>query len=296
MTYARRFIDVTFSGGSAGTITFNARGKYALRTSARILHAGGFNYGTLELMIRGLSLQHISQLSTYGRRFLPDPSYMVQVDAGDDINGMSTVFIGSVRQAWGDMRSMPDCPFHVLATMNIGASGGQGNASSKPIKPSSYAGPTDVAMMIQRIASQVGLSFENNNVNVKLADPYHWGSPWKQMKEIMDAAGIEGAIDNGVMKIWPKSGNSSSGGDLFISPQTGMRDYPSFTEYGVQVRYEFHKAIPYGSLMTIQSDIKPANGTWKIIRIDYDLQSNTPKGNWFAVLDGTQLGAPVTQL
>ena len=37
-------------------------------------------------------------------------------------------------------------------------------------------------------------------------------------------------------------------------------------------------------------------GTWKIIRIDYDLQANTPKGNWFAVLDGTQLGAPVTQL
>lgn len=295
MTYARRFIDVTFSGGNAGTVTFNARGKFALRTHCRILHAGGFNYGTMELSIYGLSLQHINQLSTYGRRYLPDPSFRVKVDAGDDINGMSTVFVGSIRQAWADMKAMPNCPFHVLATMNVGAEGNQGNASSKPINPSSYQGSTDVATMIQKVASQVGLSFENHGVNTKLADPYFWGSPWKQIKEILDAAGVEGVIDNGVMAIWPKSG-SRAGGGLLISPQTGMRDYPSFTEYGVQVRYEFHKAIQYGTIMTIQSDIKPACGDWKIIRIDYDLQSNTPHGNWFAILDGTQLGAPVTQL
>ncbi|MGY2804232.1 hypothetical protein ACVIHF_000962 [Bradyrhizobium sp. USDA 4506] len=30
--FTRRYIDVTFSGGQAGTIAFKERGKYALRT------------------------------------------------------------------------------------------------------------------------------------------------------------------------------------------------------------------------------------------------------------------------
>lgn len=288
MTYARRYIDVTFSGGQAGTITFNARGKFALRTSARILRAGGYNLSELQLELRGLSLAHISALSTYGTLIHPNYGYKVQVDAGDEQNGMSTVFTGNIQQAWGDMRAMPDCPFHVLATAG-------GEAAVMRSEPSSFEGSTDAVTMLQKLAEKAKLSFRNFGVtNAKLADPYHWGSPWKQMKEIIDAAGIDGIIDNDTLSVWPKAGGAD--GNLEVSPKTGMRDYPSFTEYGVQTRVEFHKAIEYRSIMTVQSDIKPANGPWRIIRIDYDLQANTPGGNWFAVLDGAKLDSPVQQL
>jgi len=284
MSYARRFIDVTFVGPA--TVKFNARGKFALRTSARIMKAGGYNLGALSLELRGLSLQHINQLSTYGTRFHPNYNYTVIVDAGDDINGMSTVFIGGIQQAWADMKAMPDCPFHVIAV-----SGGSAAVMRAP--PSSYQGPTDATTILKDLAGKAGLSFEDNGVSKKIADPYFWGSPWKQMKEVIDAADIEGVIDNQTLAVWPKQG--SRPGNLFISPQTGMRDYPSFTEYGVQVRTEFRRAIDYGSTMTIQSDIKPACGDWRIIRIDYDLQSNTPHGSWYAILDGAKMGSPVTQ-
>jgi len=283
MSYARRFIDVTFSGPA--TVTFNARGKYALRTSARILKAGGFNLGALQLEIRGLSLEHIKQLSTFGTRFHPNYNYSITVNAGDDINGMSTVFEGQIQQAWGDMKAMPDCPFHVIAISG-------GSASTMRAPPSSYQGPTEVTTILKKLAGEAGLAFEDNGVKQKLADPYFWGSPWKQMKEVIDAAGIEGFIDNGTLAVWPKQG--ARPGNLFISPQTGLRDYPSFTEYGVQVRTEFRRAIEYGSTMTIKSDITPACGDWRIIRIDYDLQSNTPHGSWYAILDGASMGSPVT--
>ncbi|WP_342727332.1 hypothetical protein AAFG07_11300 [Bradyrhizobium sp. B097] len=62
----------------------------------------------------------------------------------------------------------------------------------------------------------------------------------------------------------------------------------------MQVRYEFHQEIAYRSIMTIESDLIPETaGPWVIIRIDYSLQANTPHGDWFAILDGTNLGAPV---
>jgi hypothetical protein len=278
MSFTRRFIDVTFFGGKYGTITFNSRGKYALRTSARILRAGGYNQSELQLEIRGLSLQHINQLSTYGTVIHPNYNYKIKVDAGDDINGMSTVFVGNIQQAWADMKAMPDCPFHVIATV-------QGDAATMKADPTSFSGPTEAETMLQQLAGTANLGFRNFGLKAKLADPYFWGSPWKQMKEILDAANGDGIIENGVLNVWPQDGKTD--GNLVISPGTGLRDYPSFTQYGVQVRYEFHKNIPYRSTMTIEgSQIEQANGTWTIIRIDYDLQSNTPHGQWFAIIDG----------
>ena len=282
--YVRRYIDVYFFGGKYGSISFNARGKFALRTSARIIRAGGYNLSELQLQIRGLSLQHINQLSTYGTVIHPNYGYKIQVDAGDEINGMSTVFVGNIQQAWADMKAMPDCPFHVLATAG-------GEAAVKRADPTSFEGPTDAAQMLQQLAGKAGLGFQNYGLQKKIADPYFWGSPWKQMKEIIDAANGAGIIEQEKLHVWPKSGNS--GGSLDVRPGTGLRDYPSFTQYGVQVRYEFHREIPYRSIMKVTSDIEPANRSWTIIRIDYDLQSNTPRGNWFAILDGVELGSPV---
>jgi hypothetical protein len=283
--YVRRFIDITFFGGKYGTITFNARGKFALRTAVRILRAGGYNLSEAQVQIRGLSLQHINQLSTYGTVVHPNYGYKIQIDAGDEINGMSTVFVGNIQQAWADMKAMPDCPFHVLATAG-------GDAAVKKVEPTSFEGPTDAETMLKQLAGKAGLGFKNYGLNKKIADPYFWGSPWKQMKEIVDACYGDCIIEQEQLKVWPKNGSGGTG--LNISPGNGLRDYPSFTQFGVQVRYEFHREIDYRSVMTITgSDIALANGPWTIIRIDYDLQSNTPRGNWFAIIDGMSLGAPV---
>ena len=289
MTYARRYIDVTFSGDGKPTVTFNARGKYALRTSARIQKAGGFETGAAQVEIRGLSLDHINQLSTYGTLIHPNYGYMIQIDAGDDVNGMSTVFKGVIAQAWGDMRAMPDCPFHVLAS-----GGGGGGPSTMRATPTSFEGPTQVSTILQQLAQKANLAWEDNGVQCVINDPYFWGSPWKQIKEVIDAAGINGVIDDGKLAAWPTNG-SRQGDTIQISPSNGLRDYPSFTEYGVQVRTEFRRALTFGGLMQISgSDIKAANKVWNIINIDYDLQANTPGGSWYAILDGGEMGYPVT--
>lgn len=289
MTYVRRYLDVTFSNRNSGqSIAFRQRGKYALRTSARILMAGGFTNGSMNLQIRGLTLDHINELSTYGTYANPNYNYQITVDAGDEINGMSTVFVGGVQQAWADMRAMPDVPFHVIAKAG-------GAPAVNRTTPTTYPGSSDVVMMLQKLARENGLNLENNGVKAKIADPYFWGSGWKQMKEIIDAVGIDGVIDGNTLAIWPQDG-ARAGEDLMVSADTGMRDYPSFTTYGVQVRVEFRRALRYGGYMTIKSDIPKANNRWRIVRIDYNLDASTPKGNWFAVLDGTQVGAPITDM
>lgn len=293
MTYSHKRITVSVEGASGnGAIPGGALTNAifdGLRTLARINKAGGSYFGTCELMIYGLSLSHISQLSTWGTNYHPNKNYIVTVQAGDPVNGMSVVFKGVVSQAWADFTNMPDVPMYLLAVgttapMNVGTA-----------QPTSSGGAVQVAPLIEKLAGAGGMQFENSGVQAVLDGVYHWGSPWKQAKEIADAAGINIFQDDGKVVIWPE-GQPRQGDVLQVSRETGMRDYPSFTEYGVQVKIEFKRAISYATMMNIKSDLKPANGLWQIVSIDYDLAAEMPNGNWFAILKGIQLGAPATGL
>lgn len=283
--YARRYIDITLSG-KGSPVTFNARGKYALRVFARIQKAGAIQGSIAQIAIHGLNMDHINQLSTYGTYYHPNNDYQIEVSAGDDKNGMSTVFSGVITQAWADMRAMPNCPFYIVAT-------GIGGASVYKVAPTSMEGPTQVSTILEQLAQKAKVKWEDNGIKCVINDPYFWGSPWKQIQEVLQAAGINGVIDDGTLAAWNQDGHRQ-GNVIEIAPNRGLRDYPSFTEYGIQVRTEFRRALTFGGQMKVTSDIKPANGVWNIINIDYDLQSNTPGGAWYATLDGAQMGAPIT--
>lgn len=286
MAYARRYIDVTVSKAGSGSITFGGRGDRALRIHARILKAGGFNLGQAQLTLYGLSQSHINDLSTFGTRYRLNYNYDVTVEAGDEENGTSVVFQGAIRQAWANLQQPPQVPFQILAISGA-------KASTMRADPSSYQGSSDVPTMLQKLAGTAGLQFENNGVTTKLDNPYFWGSPWEQIKQIIDAARIDGFIDDNTLSIWPPNGNRA-GGNLKVDKWNGMRMSPSFTEYGIQTVVEFTRSIKYGTIMDVTSEIlPPASGSWRIIRIDYDLQSNTPNGNWYAILDGSKIGAPI---
>lgn len=226
----------------------------------------------------------MNQLSTFGQPIHPQYNYKLIVEAGDEINGMSQVFSGTIQQAWADYQAMPDVPFHVLAY----ASGVQAVMRDEGGKDwNSYGGPTDVGQMMQTLAGKMGLQFENGGVNVKLNSPYHFGSPMRQAQLIREAADIMMVVENDTLAIWPQNQARPGDGPL-VSKDTGMVAYPSFTEYGVLVKVEFRRGIKYGVNMTVQSDITPANGEWAIRQIDYDLQSLTPKGHWFVDLYGAR--------
>ena len=275
MFYVKRFINVQFIGPASVNVTGH-------RISARIVDSGTVGMGSAELAIYGLPLKTMNQLATFGTRVHPQYDYKLIVTAGDEKNGMSTVFRGTITQAWADFQSAPDVPFHVVAQAGLIPA----VMAAKPDAFNSYSGDTDVAQMMQKLATQAGLAFENNGVNVKLNSPYHWGSPRNQMKAVAEAAGIEWIIENDTLAIWPMNKSRNAKGGLLLSRETGMVSYPTFTDYGVLVKAEFTRSTDYGTSFTVQSDVTPANGEWSIRLKDYDLQSLVPKGHWFITLGG----------
>ena len=261
---------------------FNGGGNTAeisgLRVSAQVNIPGGPTKSSLSAAIYGLPLSMMNQLSTVGTQYTEQAQNTITVMAGDAVAGMAQIYKGTLFAAYVDAQGMPEVALRVRGMTGL-------YEAVKSVPPTSIQGSGDVATIMQGLASQMGLQFENNGVNVKLANPYLSGPSWLQALTVAQHAGIEHIIDNGVLAIW-KPGRARQGGPVMISPQTGMIGYPMFSQPTVIVRTLFDPTIKYGGSMQIQSDLTPACGTFVIRNVDLELESLVPHGRWFATLSG----------
>jgi hypothetical protein len=283
MTFVNRLLNASFQlTPGAGPTQFAESGTdtamlEGLRMSAKVSSQGNPGLSELNLLVYGMTLSLMNQLSTLGKQYQIIRTAKVTVQAGDAQSGMFTVFQGDLINSWADFQPAPDVPFHVYAK-----GGYVGGLQTMP--PTSFNGSTDVASFMGQCASKMNLTLENNGVNQKLSSPYFWGSPRAQAQQCAQAANINWVIDGDKLAIWPKLG-SRSGDAIVVSPSTGMISYPTFTAAGILVRTLFNPQIKIGGNIQVQgSSLSRANGTWNVLAIDLDLESQVPKGQWFATL------------
>lgn len=282
----------TFTGTSSNTVKLSG-----LRCSAQVVFAGGATLGALALAVYGMTLSQMNQLSTLGMQVIITQKGTVTVEAGD-VNGLSTVFTGTINNAFIDFSAMPAVCLRVEATAGL-------YSKVAPATPTSYAGTTSAATAIQTLAFKAGVAaglggygFENQGVTAQISNPYLWGSYWDQMGQLAKAAHCHLYLDTArstpTVVIWP-IGASRGGQVPVISKDTGMVGYPSFVQSGVRVKTVFNPQVSYGTNVNVQSKLPQATGMFYVYRIDHDLDSTTPNGNWFSILDCYVLGyIPVT--
>ncbi|MDQ0395181.1 baseplate hub protein [Labrys monachus] len=261
-------------GGNTATIE-------GLRCSCHIVNKGGADQSDATAAIFGLPLDLMNQLSNVGTQYNRDFLNTVVIRAGDS-SGMDTVYEGQIFSAFVDAMSMPQVCFRISAKPNI-------YDQVKPVKPTSIKGSADVAGMMSNLAKQMGLAFEGNGVNVKLANPYYYGSAWMQAMQIAEHAGIEWIVDKGTLAI-SMPGKPRQGSTPLISKETGLVGYPAFNETEIILRALYNPAVRYGGDIEVKSDLTPANGKWIVKLIEYDLESQMPGGSWFMTIIAYPIG------
>ncbi len=232
---------------------------------------------TCDLLIYGMTLSHMNQLSTLGLAVQKPGADSVEVYAGD-ASGMSLVFKGTIWQAVSDFQGGPNLPFHVVAHTGSRESA----LNVKPISVNSKS--ADFSSLWQQIAKKMGLQSETNGIKIKLAYPYLPYSAREMAVALAKHAGVNWTIDRGVLAAWPRYG-SRQGSTPLISSQTGMVGYPSWSASGIKLRLEFNNDIRIGGSVQVQSSIKPANGTWIVDKLEHNLQALTPNGEWFTTIE-----------
>lgn len=258
-----------FQGGG------NSYSCIGLRSSASIVKAGGLSQGALEFAVYGLPLDVMNQLSTFGQTLTLTGKNTVTVSAGDDPNALSVVYIGNISSAFMDGNAQPQVAFR-------GEAFSTGELAVMPTPTTTQPGSVDAGGMLQALAKASGLQFENNGVSTKITNPHYSGSPLQQIEAICTDAKCEHIVDNNILAIWPSSG--SRPGSTDISPQTTLVGYPSFNSQGILFKALFDPTLTYGAAVKVTSQLQAACKTWIIHHLVYELETETPKGNWFVIV------------
>ncbi|MEX3614385.1 MAG: hypothetical protein VB141_11680 [Burkholderia gladioli] len=273
MTFAKRRIDatITLGEGQFGEDKGKDVTLTGLRMRASVVTYTGEAQGALQLRVFGLPLDMINRLtrvSVIQNQLRPNS---ILLAAGTD-ESMSTVYMGQIYTAFGELQSQPE------AALNMVAQAGAIDAV-KPVGALSYVGAADAVDIMADLAKSMGYSFESNGVSVKLSNPYFPGTALDQVKSCARAANIYYTIERGVLAIWPKT-QYRTADPIEISAATGMVGYPAFSADGLILRTEFNPNVQLGGRVSVKSELTVANGIWVILSIAHELESETPDGKW----------------
>jgi hypothetical protein len=274
------------SGGNTPTVNTDPNGAFTgVRASVHIDIAGGVST-KIEAAIYGLPLSLMNQLTLLPGITHSQGNDTLTMQAGDS-SGMTTVYEGTVYQAWMDGSAQPHVPFRVI-----------GNAAQlarhKPNPSTSVAGAADVATIAKKLAGQMGLAFENNGVVKTIQNLYLHGPAGIQVEQLARMAGIRASVNLGKLAIFNPEQGRTSQGNIIISPKTGMVGYPAWDQAQIVVKTVFDPSVfgDFGQRFTVEgSQIAVANATWTVTKSVLDLESNMPKGKWFQ----TFWGGPISQ-
>lgn len=292
MTLTRRTMSVKFT---LGTGDFGAGGENTVelsgyRMSANIQKTGGAAMSTLELRVWGVPLDVMQRLTVLNKlAFSQERSNTVTVFAGNEGTTPTAVFSGTIKEAWADASAPPDMLFVVSAFTG-------GLDAVKPVPPTSYSGPVDVATLLAGIGALMTpeRAVENSGVSFVWENPYLPGTPMQQLRKIAIAANCNMVVDEAAIAIWPL-GSARGDQSLLVSAGTGLVGYPQFTQSGVSFRMLFNPALVFGQRIEIQSVLGAANGTWVIAALAHTLEAEMPGGQWFTEVECGLLGyaAPI---
>lgn len=288
MTFARRQIDLTFAlgegdFGEGGADTVEITG---LRVSVNIQRTGGASFSTANIRAYGMPPSVMNKISTL-RQIYPDVrKNTVTVRAGDDESGKGIVFSGQIAAAYADFAGAPDAAFTVDAwTMLVDG--------LKPVKPSTFPGPTDAAVIARGLADMMGYELENYGVQTVIASPYFSGTAKQQLAALARAGGFEAFLDDtavppAVVIIAP--GQTRGGVVPLIAPWTGLVGYPAYVQNAVGFTTLYNPNIRFRGNVEIDTELTPAKGSWNVYEISHELESENPSGPWFTHAKGILFG------
>jgi hypothetical protein len=227
----------------------------------------------------------MNALSVAGLLYLGRQNF-VQVRAGDDISGMTTVFDGLLVEAYPNLDGPADNRhFYIYATPSVAP-------QLKPVTPSSYPGSVPAADILKTLAQQVGYTLKNDSgVSAVLSSPYLHGTIWQQIQMVVKAADCFAYLDSvsKTLIIWPKNA-AAPNATVIVSPATGMIGYPKFQARQIIVRTQFNPtfAIGPGTTILVRSQLKAAdNAKLTLTMVAHDLESQSPGGPWETTLIGS---------
>jgi hypothetical protein len=245
---------------------------------------------TAKIKIYGMLLDDMGRFSTlsFGNPLMMSRN-SVSIYAGDDERGMSLAFKGNVTSAFADFTGAPDIAFVLEAMTGF-------YASITPAGPASFQGGSGVSDIIGGLAKVMGMGFTDRGVTAQLSNPVLNGSPMEKVQAAAKAAGCELLVDDDEVVISPKGvPRTPEGQEVLFNAETGMKGYPSFSSTGISVTGLYRPEVRQGGLISVESVVPRASGSWRVMELHHKLVANKPGGgDWFTQVNAVPLWKVLT--
>jgi len=262
----------TFSGTDKNVLTLSG-----FRAVVDIDNAGSidqfYQSPIATCRIYGMSMADMNQLTVLNLNVNGIMNNTIKIVAIDG-KTRTTVYFGSMINAWADFSSIPDVCFRI--STNAGYT-----AATKPAEPTSFDGDTDAKELFRFFANQMGMEIECDQLTGVYSHYHFDGSYLQQARDAAAFANLDLLIDINTLVVLPKNKNRKMSIPV-IDEFSGLIGYPHLDIIGPYFTTLFNPSIViHGQLILRNSIVTPANGKWSIMGVKHHLSSNMPNGPWF---------------
>lgn len=282
MSFIERNLKLVFikTSGTFVASDSNQMTVTGLRVQCNIINCGGVTMGEAQLRVYGLTKAHIEDLSALNSGFMVQRAIRLDIHASDDNGGFNLIFSGQIMLSQIDLNNAPESALIIMARAGL-------LQVVQPTTPTSYPSRVSHLTVLADLAKSAGLDFEPNGMPVMFDSLYLYGSSREQMLRCADAAGANISIELNKLIVWPRLGIRGNTGTVpLVSPATGLVGYPTYSDMGIAIKTLFNPFIRLAQLVTVESSLSFANGSWGAYYVRHELESQTPNGKWFTHFNG----------
>lgn len=272
-------ITVILDDGSFGN-EGNTKIMRGYATVCQIEKVGLPDKNKAKIALYGIKQEDMEQMTTLAFLPLETKKNLVQIRAGEkESDELHVVFKGEITTAFANYNSAPNIAFVIEAMAGY-------FPALTAIPATTIEGTVEIANLLEKLTKQANYTFKNEGISGSCVNPYLVGSPIEQIKAIAKEHDIQIIIDDETVYALPEDG-VRQGNTVFLSKDTGLIGYPTFTSDGVNVKCFYDNALELGGLIEIESIVPKASGTWKITKLNHTLSANITGDNpWVSEISG----------
>jgi hypothetical protein len=265
-----------------GEGTFSGHGNTkiieGLGTDVSISKPGPPEKNKATVKIAGLKIEDMAEMTTLAFKPLKTLKNLVTIQAGDfGASDLPVAFTGEIVSAYADFNQAPDALFAIEAQTGS-------YPALVPSPQETVRGQADAASLIAKYAKEIGYAFKNEGVSASVKNAVLNGSPIEKIRAVANQIGCELLIDDSMVVIMP-SGGARSGNAVYLSKESGMLGYPTFTSDGLQIKALYNPEFKIGGLVEVKSIVPRSSGVWKVTKLDHSLVAHKPGGGaWSSTL------------
>lgn len=240
---------------------------------------GGTELPKLTLDVENILLDTMQRLTVLAFRPLQSYKNVIKVDAGEEGMTPDLVFQGEIVSA------VPVFDYSGAATFHIEASSGY-YPVQKTAQPVSVNTDTTIESLFQQFADEAGYTLENNGVTGSVRNSVFSGTPIQKARQLAKQTGVDLIIDNNSFVILPSYLDHREGTVPLLRKDSGLLNYPAFTNDGISAQCLFSPLLEVGGLVKIESIVPKASGVWRITKLHHSLEAYAPSsGDWTTNFD-----------